>query len=159
MVRLCLVTQLGVRKISERNQMSDVREIVEGKNLMDSMTGTEGSTVNVEVDLQVFNQLCTKSGNDSWIVAQLAQQFDTECSISRVKTLKRSLGLKGIYGARLLFFVSARTNKRHHHHHRHSHSEWQQVPKHCDVWVTVDLLDELPTQSTVTKVGTCSQRA
>ena len=93
MVRLCLVTQLRVRKISEGNQMSDVREIVEGKNMMDSVTGTEGSTVNVEVDLQVFNQLCTKSGNDSLTVAQLAQQFDTECSISRVKTLKRSLGL------------------------------------------------------------------
>jgi hypothetical protein len=41
--------------------------------------------------VQEFKRLCTLSGNDRWTVAHLAQHF--ECSIARVKNLKRSLGL------------------------------------------------------------------
>ncbi len=44
---------------------------------------------------------------------------DVEPNCSRLITTRQACLRQRIYGAWLLFFVSARTNKRHHHHHRH----------------------------------------
>ena len=47
----------------------------------------------------------------SWARPWMVRVFQTRRTLPPSATL-----LEGIYGARVLFFVSARTNKRHHHH-------------------------------------------
>ena len=78
--------------MEDLGEESNIEESVEDEEVMvKGHRGKRGPPPTVEVDVQEFKRLCTLSGNDSWTVAQLAQHF--ECSIARVKNLKRSLGL------------------------------------------------------------------
>jgi hypothetical protein len=107
----------ATRSVEDLGEESNIEESVE--ELMDrGHRGKRGPPPTVEVDVQEFKRLCTLSGNDRWTVAHLAQHF--ECSIARVKTLKRSLGLT-VTGTR----AGSRA---------------------CDIWVAADALDERPSQ-------------